>query len=238
MGILARLRAIFLARVNEATEALEDPRSSLNYSLHRLEDNQRAINNSLVEVLAAKKNMHAQRSQLEGNLNRLDDQALTAVQAGRDDLARKALERKQDLMLRLPDLERNIELLEVQVDYLRQGQVELERKTNQLRMKKEELQSMYQASQAQLRVREALSGISADLADVGTTIQRIEERIQAMRSRTEAIDYLVAQGALPDILNTGDDIDRQLLEVNRTQRIEEELARMKSHPQLLPDNER
>jgi phage shock protein A len=63
---------------------------------------------------------------------------------------------------------------------------------------------------------------------VGATIQRTEARIQEMQSRADAIDALVDEGILQDVLEPDvDDIDRQLAEIGRNQAIEEELARLK-----------
>jgi phage shock protein A len=88
---------------------------------------------------------------------------------------------------------------------------------------------MYDSSRAQLQMREALSGISVDLADVGNTIKRTEARIHEMQSRSEAIEKLTAEGVFADVLEPGvDEVDRELYRLNREQAIEEELARMKA----------
>jgi phage shock protein A len=88
---------------------------------------------------------------------------------------------------------------------------------------------MYDSSRAQLQVKEAASGISKDLADVGHAIQRAETRIQRMQARVEAIDNLVATGALDDALAPeGDDIDRELARLTRAATVESDLKRLKS----------
>ena len=111
---------------------------------------------------------------------------------------------------------------------LKESQVNLDRKISLFRSKKEELKAVHDSSQAQLRVRESLSGISEDMADVGNTIQRAEARIKEMQSRADAIDGLIAEGVLSDALAPEtDDIDRQLAQIGRSQAIEDELAALK-----------
>ena len=227
-GVMSRFRAIFSARANEAADYMEDPRSSLEFSLRKLEDNRRELSRSLVEVSAAKQRLDMQRSRLAYDLERYQDQAGASLKAGREDLARGVLERKQDAQERLTRLDADLESLDQQVQNLKQNQVKLDRKIALFRDKKEELKSIYDSSRAQLRVREALSGISEDLADVGNTIRRIEERIHGMRSRNEAIHQLISEGVLYEVLEEGSDIDRQLSEMSRNQLVEEELAQLKA----------
>jgi phage shock protein A len=121
---------------------------------------------------------------------------------------------------------------------LKQSQASLEHKIDYFRSKKEELKAIYDSSRAQLQIREALSGVSNDLADVGNTIRRAEARIHEMQSRSEAIEGLVNEGILIDVLQPEvDDIDRQLFLVDRKQAVEDELARLKSGepPRALPE---
>lgn len=88
------------------------------------------------------------------------------------------------------------------------------------------MKAIHDSSKAQLRVNEALSGISEDLTDVGNTIQRAEERIREMQSRSDAIKDLIAEGILSDALEPDrDDIDRELSRIGRDQAVEKELAR-------------
>lgn len=228
-SFLQRFKAIFQAQANQVAEQMEDPRASLDYSLTRLEQNRRELARSLVEVSAARKQLEYQRDQLVVAQGRYEEQAITAVKVGQDDLARLALEHKQEAQSRQAELEANLANLGRQEESLKQTQVNLDRKIALFRSKKEELKAIYDSSQAQLRVNEALSGISEELADIGSTIQRAEARIQAMHSRADAIESLVAQGVLTDQLEPEkDDLDRQLERIGRNQAVEEELAQLKA----------
>jgi phage shock protein A len=53
-----------------------------------------------------------------------------------------------------------------------------------------------------------------------------------MQSRADAIDALVAEGVLSDVLEPdADDIDRELARIGRSQAVEGELARLKAEVQ-------
>jgi len=231
--IIARFKAIFEAKANAAADNIEDPKASLDYSLRKLEDARRDLSKGLIEVNAAKRRLQAQRDQMAVAADKYQQQATAAVEAHRDDLARLALERKQESEAHVAELDANIASLERQEATLKENPVRLDNKIKQFRYKKEELKAIHDSAKAQLKVQESLSGISQDLADVGNTIQRTEARILEMQSRADAIDGLVAEGVLQDVLEPEtDDIERELARIGRNQAVEEELARLKADTQL------
>ncbi len=228
-NFITRIRTALEAQANGIVDGIEDPRLSLDYSLTKLEENRREINRSLIEVMAAHKRLSAQRDQLSGSLGKLDQQAGEAVKTGRDDLARTAIERKNASQKRLTEMDAAIENLQGQEQTLKENCAALDHQIAFFRSKKEELKSLYDSSRAQLRIREAMTGVSHDLADVGNTIQRIEGRIQILQARTDAINQLVGEGYLVEALNpNADDLERQLTQSSRSQAVEEELARLKA----------
>jgi phage shock protein A len=235
MSFLARLQAIFGAKANQTLDLIEDPRASLDYSLTRLQASLRQISDSLVEVSTARRTLEAQRTQAQKTIDQTDEQARQAVRLGREDLATRALERKAAAQERLNGLNNNIALLDTQVESLKTSQANLRQKIELFQAKKEELKALYDSSRAQLQVKEATTGISKDLADAGHAIQRAETRIQAMQARVEAIDDLVATGALDEVLAPeGDDIDRELARMTRSTNIENELKRLKAEASTEP----
>jgi phage shock protein A len=235
MSIFSKLSAIYQAKVNELTTSLEDPKASLDYSLSKLEEIRVQMNRSLVEVSAARMRLADQRTRLAVAGQKHEDQARLALDAGREDLARSALERRQEVGTQLIGVQASLDNLDRQLVNLKESQANLEHKITLFQSKKEELKAIYDASKAQVQVREAVLGISGDLDDVGRTIQRAEERILELQSRSAAIDGLVSEGVLVEPLDWGrDDIDRELARISRQQAVDAELLRLKaeSHPAL------
>ncbi len=231
MGLINRLKNIFVTQANQTLNSWEDPKATLDQSMERLQGHLIRVNRSLVEVTAAKRRLEAQRNALKQAATRYEQQARLAIKKQREDLAAQALERKQTLMFQLSDLDTNIANLEQQIETLKATQSALRTKIELFRYKKEELKAVYDSAQAQVKVREALSGVSDDLADVGQTIRRAEERIQQMQARAQAIDELIDSGVLDDVLSAGisgpDDIDKELARITRDEAVEAELARLK-----------
>ena len=76
---------------------------------------------------------------------------------------------------------------------------------------------------------------------VGLAIQRAEDKTAQMQARGQAIDELIASGALDDAsqLNAGDDISRELDALSSGSDVEAELARLKasSTPQAIESSD-
>ena len=107
MSFIARLKALFGAKVNQTLEEMEDPRAELDYSLTRLQTQLRQISDSLVEVSTARRQLEAQRNQVQKTIDKTEEQARQAVRVEREDLAARALERKataQEQLERLNEL--------------------------------------------------------------------------------------------------------------------------------------
>lgn len=229
MSLLKRIGVIFQANANEVIKGVEDPKVSLDYSLLKLEESRNQVNRSLIEISAARKRLENQHEQLHAAVHKYHNQAQEAAGLGRDDLARKALERRQETLTRLTALEPNLENLDNQLGSLKESQSNLERKIALFRSKKEELKAIYDASLAQIRLKETVYGISKDLADIGRVIQRVEERIEEMRSRADAIEGLANEGVLVDVLEPGkDEVETELATIRRNRLIDEDLARLKN----------
>ena len=229
MNLIERILALFGAKANQAITKIEDPRAELDYSLTRLQAQLRQISDGLVEVSTARRNLEAQRKQVQKTMDKTEEQARQAIRVARDDLAARALERKGASKEHLERLNDSIASLDTQVDSLKNSQVILRQKIELFQARKEELKALYDSSRVQLKVKEAASGISKDMADAAHAIQRAETRIQGMQSRVDAIDDLISSGALEDVLAPeGDDIDRELATLTRDAVVETELERLKA----------
>ena len=228
MGLLTRISGVFRAEASGALDKLEDPRRTLDYALVEMQENLQKVSRSVLDVAAAKRKLELQRDRLNENIAKYEGQAGQALVLEREDLARVALERKQESVARRDELEQSIGSVDAQLRSLERGRVSLRARIDTFRGRKEELAAIYDAAGAQLRVRETLAGISSEITDVGQSIQRAEERIRETQARVEAMDELVAIGVVEDVLSADkDDIDRELERIGRSAAVDAELARLK-----------
>ena len=92
----------------------------------------------------------------------------------------------------------------------------------------EVIAARYSAAEAQVRMQEVLTGISEELADLGTALQQAEEKTEHMQARASAIAQLVEAGVLEmPGLAAGDAFERQLAQLDVGTAVEDQLATLK-----------
>jgi phage shock protein A len=227
MGLLSRMSSILKAKMSSALDRAEDPGETLDYSYEKQLELLRNVKRGVVEVVTSKRRLQLQAAGLKDNLGKLEDQARRALSAGREDLARMALEHKQVIVQQLQGLETQIEDMEKEQEKLSTAEARLSAKVEAFRTHKEVVKAQYSSAAAQVKIGEAATGISEEMADVGLAIDRAEEKTRSMQARASAIDELVDAGTLDDYTGKPDVIERQLAQIGASRGVEDELAEMK-----------
>ena len=147
---------------------------------------------------------------------------------GNEDLAREALSRRAALGEQLAELKTQHDQITDQEQKLVQTSQELQIRVERFRTQKETMKASYTAAEAQTKVGEAVSGISDSTRSAGATMQRAQDKIASMQARAGAIDELLASGALDDLTQPVDDIQKELDKVSSTSQVDNELAALKA----------
>src|SRR6266508_1302378 len=210
MGLLSRASEIIKAKFNALLNRAENPQETLDYSYERQLTSLQNVKRGIADVVTAKKRLQLQTQQLEQNVVKLDTQARQALAAGREDLARAALERKSGLQQQLQDLDTQVTQLADQQEKLVANQKTLETRIEQFRSQKEVIKAQYSAAEAQVRIGEAATGIGREMENTGLAIQRAKDKTEQMQARASAIDELVASGDLEELGSDKTQLDREL----------------------------
>src|SRR5580698_6090066 len=239
MGVMKRVQLVFRAKANKALDKMEDPRETLDYSYQQQLELLQKVRRGVADVATSRKRLELQVNQLQQSSDKLTRQAQDSLAAGREDLAREALQRKAGIQSQQGDLQVQYESLQGEEEKLTGAAQRLQAKVDAFRTKKETIKATYTAAEAQTRISEAFTGISEEMGDVGMAIQRAEDKTEQMKARAGAIDELMASGALDDAVGgPRDDIQAELDRIGATTGVDGELERMKlelaqgSAPQL------
>jgi phage shock protein A len=227
MGMMSRFTTIVKAKASKLLDRAEDPRETLDYSYEKQLEMLQKVRRGVADVATAKKRLELQAAKLEQSVTKLDGQARQAISVGKEDLARIALERKKGVQLQLQDLDAQRVQLQGEQDKLVMAEQRLTSKVEAFRTKKETIKAQYTAAEAQVKIGEAVSGVSEDMADVGMAIDRAEQKTETMRARAGAIDELIESGTLTDLTSSSDSIDRELEMVGLQSGVDAELEAMK-----------
>ncbi|ROO83814.1 phage shock protein A (PspA) family protein [Actinocorallia herbida] len=228
MSVMKRMSMIFRSKANNALDRMEDPRETLDYSYQRQVEMLQKVRRGVADVATSRKRLELQISRIEGEHNKLTEQGRKALELGREDLARSALERRSGLDNQLADLRVQYQQLQGEEEKLVLAAQRLQAKVDAFRTRKETIKATYTAAEAQTRINEAFSGISEEMGDVGLAIQRAEDRTAQLQARAGAIDELLASGALEDYSGPRDDIQAELDRMGASSGVEIELERLKA----------
>jgi phage shock protein A len=169
-----------------------------------------------------------QKTKLVENIRTLDEESRNAIDQHREDLAKLALERKNANMLQLQNLDKQIVDMQTQQDKLEQTEKRLSTKVEEFRSKKEVIKAQYTAAEAQVRIKENLTGISEEMADVGVAMNKAEDKTEQMKAKAQALDEMIDSGVLTDYTSNKDDIEGELEKMTVKSSVDQELAKLKA----------
>jgi phage shock protein A len=227
-SLMSRASAIVKAKFSKLLDRAEDPSETLDYSYERQLQLLQNVKRGVADVVTAKKRLQMQTEQLEQNVVKLETQARQALGAGREDLARQALERKSAVQQQLQGLDQQVQGLEQQQEKLVASERQLQAKIEAFRSQKEVIKAQYSAAEASVRIGEAATGIGEQMADTGLAIQRAKDKTEQMQARANAIDELTTSGALEDFTSDQTQLDRELAQLSSQSQVDDELAKMKA----------
>src|SRR5438128_1169427 len=230
MGFFSRLANLFRMRANAALDKVEDPGQVMDYSYSKQLEQLQNLKRSIAEVVTNEKRLELQQSQVQQQIDRLDGQAVQALQANREDLARMALQRKEGLLMQISSFEQQIAQLRAQEEKLIDMERKISARVEAFRTQKEMVKAQYGAAQAQVKINEAVTGISQEMNEMNLAMQRAQDKVLSMQARANAMDALIEEGTLGDqgLLGAGssDPLDRELRQISAQQNVEDQLHAM------------
>ena len=231
MGVMSRMSTVVKSKMNRLLDRAEDPRETLDYAYDKQREMLQNVKRGIVEMVTTKRRLQLQAEKVKANIANVDNQARQAMAAGREDLARMALQRKQAAIIELQGLDQQVDQLELEQEKLTKAEQRLTAKVEAFRSRKEIVKAQYNAAQAQVRIGSALSGISEEMGDVQLAVERAENKTENLRAKAGAIDELADSGVLDSQLSVGgggDIISRELAQLTAEQNVESELAAMRA----------
>lgn len=227
MGLVSRFTTVVKSKMNRLLDRAENPQETLDYAYERQLDSLRQVKQGLVEVTTAKRRLEYQAEKVKADIPKVEEQARQAMTLGREDLARVSLQRKQAAILELDGLEQQIGGMELEQDKLAQAEKRLGAKVSAFRTQKELIKAQFTAAEASVRIGEALTGLSEEMADVGSAIDRAQSKTEELRARSAAIDELAEVGLLEDFTQLNDPVGRELAQLSSEQNVEQELQMLR-----------
>ena len=192
--MLRRLLSAPKAWVDAVLAPAADPRQAYAIPAERHVQLLEQLRHSLEVVSESRARLSARLAEAEARLPELEARARQAVAGGRLDLARLALQRRQGAVAELDELRRQVEELDSEEQRLQLVEQKVSGAVDAYLAKQELARAKYDAAAAQVRVGEALAGVTGDLGDLGIGLEEAEAAAGRMEARAAAIDRLMSEG--------------------------------------------
>ena len=197
--MLDRLKVLLAKGASAALAPAPDPRIT-HLTSHQ---KQRALLDQVItagrQVTAAKERLKSTAEAVRAKLPAMEEQARVELRSGHEAAARLALQRRQVVANELETLERQLAEVEKEEAALAVIEQRLSGQIEAFAARQEVIRARYSAAEAQVRINEAMTGVSQDFADLTATLERAEQTTEDMQARATAIDRLVQEGDLESI---------------------------------------
>lgn len=187
----------------------EDPRSGFAHAYQQQRALLAKVRLALDEVRDSRLRLHERRARLLEQLPVLDEQARSALLAGQEPGARLALRRRAAAEFHAAALADQASELSDEEQALLLIEQRLTTQIDSFYTRQQVLAARFSAAEAQVRINEALAGLTGELVDMGLALEQAEDSTMAMRARSDAVESLLASGVLGHISST-DSANRDL----------------------------
>jgi phage shock protein A len=227
MGLFARFVLLARGKFSAGLDRAEDPREVLEYGYQQQQREFVKVKRSLVEVATARAQVELQARKLHERVPYWAEQAQRALELGREDFAREALQRKHAAIAELETLAAHVAEVGEEEARLTSAQHKLAARIEEFRGRKGIISARYSSAEARVRAADALTGISGEMAELNLALGRAEEKTERLQARAGALDALIESDALAPAWGSADALGQELRQLVSAQTAEAELEVLK-----------
>jgi phage shock protein A len=221
MNIFERIATLLKSNINALISSAEDPEKILNQLIIDMRSQFLEARKQVAVAIADEKRLKRQYEKESAKAREWEKKAMTAVRAGRDDLARESLGRKSEADEISAQYQAQWQAQEKAAAQLKDALTRLNAKIGEASRKKNLLIARQKRAEAQQKIQDTMAGLSDNGAF--DTFARMEHKVDQMEAEAEAA---------VELSGTDDQLESQLdaLEVGQ----DDALAALKSKMGVAP----
>lgn len=205
MGLFDRFRRVVRSNVNDMITKAENPEKMLNQLIVEMNEQLIESKKSVASAIADEKRLQRQLLEQRRNVDQWEQRAMDAVRAGKDDLAKQALVRKQEHAEHAAGFQEQYDAQHASVEQLKDSLRHLQQKIDEASRKKNLLIARAKRAEAQQRI-QATIGATRNTSAFDA-FDRMANKVEQAEAEAEATDDLAK-------LESGDaDLESQFKEL-------------------------
>ncbi|MDR1248779.1 MAG: PspA/IM30 family protein [Treponema sp.] len=185
MGIFSRLKTLISSNVNDLINKAEKPEKMLNQLVIDMNEQLIESKKAVALAIADEKKLERELQNQEAQAREWERKAMLAVQAGKDDLAKEALLRKQEFDTNAAEYLKQWESQKASVEKLKQALRELQNKIEEAQRKKNLLVARAKRAEAQQKIQSTISSVSGNRTAFDA-FDRMSKKVDQMEAEAEA----------------------------------------------------
>lgn len=184
MSIFNRISDILKANINDLLDRAEDPEKMVKQIIADMEEQVRDATEALGQAMASEKQAYAQLEKAKQNSREWEDKAKLAINAGNEELARKALTSKVEV-------DKNIQAFQASYDQIAAQTSELHSRVEVLRQKLEEARQRQNMLIARAKMADATENVATAMTETDPNsalakLEKMERKVEDKEARAEA----------------------------------------------------
>lgn len=220
MGIFSRIGRLVKANINDLVSKSEDPEKILNQLIVDMKEQLIDAKKQVAVAIADEKKLKKKYDSEVEKAKEWEKKAMTAVQSGRDDLAKKALKRKQEHDDLASEYKQQWQAQKEAADKLRGSLRDLNEKIEEAKRKKSLLIARKKRAEAQQTIQDTMSGLNDTSAF--EAFDRMEGKIDQLEAEAEA------SAELAEASYQGDELSAEFEELETEESSDQALEALKA----------
>ncbi|MDR2477870.1 MAG: PspA/IM30 family protein [Treponema sp.] len=189
MGIFSRLKTLISSNINDLINKAEKPEKMLNQLLIDMNSQLIESKKAVAMAIADEKKLEREAQNQAAQAGEWERKAMLAVNAGKDDLAKEALLRKQEYDNARVEYQRQWEAQKASVDQLKESLRDLQNKIDEAQRKKNLLVARAKRAEAQQKIQSTISSVAGNRTAFDA-FDRMAARVDQMEAEAAATKEL------------------------------------------------
>ncbi len=224
MGILDRIRTVLKANINALISRAEDPEKMLNQLVIDMNEQLLEAKKQVAMSIADEKKLERQMLENKGQAEDWEKKAMLAVKAGKDDLAKEALVRKQEYDGYAASFQKEYESQHASVEQLKDALRQLSAKIDEANRKKNLLIARAKRAEAQKQIQQTMGSLTAGSSF--DTFDRMTQKVDQIEAEADAMKELSSVTADDKLEDKFKELEAESSETSADKMLEDLKAKM------------
>ncbi len=219
MSFFKRVCTVFRANVNHALTQVEDAEKILNQTILEMNEQLSDAKRKVAAAIADEKRLQKRQQESAAQADQWEENATSAVQKDRDDLACEALSRRNEHQKLAGEYMAQWEKQKEAVDQFKEHLQVLQRKIEEASRKKNLLIARQKRAKAQKQIHETMAGMKENTAF--DAFERMEQKVDDAEASADALVEMAAD-------STDAKLEEEFAQLEGTSSVDADLAALKA----------